>query len=329
MSDGVNNMKAIVYEKYGMPNSVSVKEVEKPKVKEGHVLIRIHSASINQADLYLLQGKPFPLRFSTGLLKPKNNILGSDMSGVIEEVGEGVEDYKVGDEVFGELFMNQDGGYAEYALAVPKQIYKKPKNISHSMAASTPMAALTAIQGLRLAEVNEKSRILIYGASGGVGTFFIQVAKSLGAHVTAVCSTRNIDVAKESKADVIIDYKKEIWDKDNIQYDVVVVANGYNKISRYRDALKSDGTYLLSGGTMRQLMEFFLFRPFLRKKENRKFLNYVAKVSSSDLKLISELLESNQLRPFIDEEFPLSKASDALEHFYTGKTIGKTVIKIV
>ena len=202
-------MKAIVREKYGMPSSVSYKDINKPSVKDGYVLVKIHSASINQADLYLIQGKPFPLRLTAGLFKPKNIVLGSDISGVIEEVGKDVTKFVVGDEVFGELFMNQEGGgYAEYAIAIPKQLHKKPANVSHAIAASTPMASFTAIQGLRLADVNEKSKILIYGASGGVGTFFIQIAKSLGAHVTAVCSTRNIEVARKSKADVIIDYKK-------------------------------------------------------------------------------------------------------------------------
>ena len=263
------------------------------------------------------------------MFKPKSKILGSDISGVIEEIGEGVTKFAVGDEVFGELLMNQNGGYAEYALADPKQIHKKPANVSHAFAASSPMAAFTAIQGLRLAGVNEESKILIYGASGGVGTFFIQIAKSLGAHVTAVCSTRNIEVARNSKADIIIDYKKEKWDKDNIKYDVVVVVNGYNKIKRYRDALKDNGTYLLSGGTMKQLMEFFLFKPFLRKKKNRKFKNFVAKVSSNDLELIANLLESEKLIPHIDKEFPLSETKKALEHFYHGKTIGKTIIKVV
>lgn len=321
-------MKAIVYNKYGSPDNVRLSEVNKPQVKDGFVLIKIHAASINQADIYLMQGKPFLLRLSTGLFKPKNNILGSDISGVIEEIGNGVVDFEVGDEVFGQLLMNQDGGYAEYAIADPRQIVKKPKNVSHSEAASITMAGLTSIQALRLSEIPTDANVLIYGASGGVGNFLIQVAKSYGANVTAVVSTRNIETAKASGADTIIDYKKEQWYKDNIKYDVVIAANGYNKLKRYRDALKDDGTYILSGGTMKQLFEFFLFKPFLRKKGNRQFKNFVAKVKKSDLEILSTMLSNKEIIPHIDKEFPLKETKDALNHFMSGKTIGKTIIKI-
>ena len=321
-------MKAIKYMKYGLPANISYCEVPKPTIKDDLVLVEIHSASINQADLYLLQGKPIFLRLSTGLFKPKNKILGSDISGVVAQVGKNITELKVGDEVFGELGMNQDGGYAEYALASPKQLGKKPKEISHSIVASVPMAGLTALQGLRLANINKDSNVLIYGASGGVGTFMIQVAKSFGATVTAVVSTRNIEVAKASGADHIIDYKKEKWDAGNKTYDIVVAANGENKLKVYRDKLTNNGVFVMSGGTIKQLLGFFIKKPFMRKKKERKFLNYVAKVNKSDLEILSNMLENNQLRPHIDKEFSLMDTKKALTHFYEGKTIGKTVIKI-
>lgn len=322
------DMKAIVKKKYGKPDTLAYQEVEKPKIVEGHVLVRIQAASINQADVYILQGKPFPMRLATGLLKPKVQIPGSDFSGVIEEVGKGVDDYKVGDEVFGQLVMNQNGSYAEYALALPKQLTKKPSNTSHTHAAATPMAALTALQALRLGEVNKESKVLIYGASGGVGTFLIQIAKSLGAHVTAVCSTRNIEVARVSNADVIIDYKEAEWDKDGLSYDVIIAANGQNKLSRYRDALTENGTLVLSGGTIKQVLMFFLHKPFLRQKKNRSFKNFVSKVRTKDLQILADLLKDGALHPHIDKEFPLSNTIDALNHFYNKKTIGKTIIKV-
>jgi len=320
-------MKASVYEKYGTPSVVSIKDVEKPVVQKDMILVKIHAASINQADLYMLQGKPFPLRFSTGLFKPKIQVLGSDFSGVVEEVGADVLDYIKGDEVFGQTVMTQNGAYAEYAVVYPKQIARKPENVTHSEAAATPMAALTAIQALEIAELKETQKVLIYGASGGVGTYLIQVAKHLGAEVTAVCSTRNLEIAKSSGADHVIDYKKEQWDKDNTQYDVVVGANGYNKLKRYRDALTNNGTYVITGGAFKQMIDV-MFAPLMRKKEDRKFKSFVAKVKNSDLELISNLLKSKALRPHIDKEFPHDLTKEALEHFYSGKTQGKTIIKI-
>lgn len=321
-------MKAIKYLKYGLPENITYEEVSKPVIKDDMVLVEIHAAGINQADLYLLQGKPFLLRMSTGLLKPKNQTLGSDISGVIVEVGKNVNEFKAGDEVFGELFMNQDGGYSEYALASPKQLTLKPKHLSHSITATVPMAGLTALQGLRLGNIKKGSNVLVYGASGGVGTFMIQIAKSFGATVTAAVSTRNIEVAKKSGADYIIDYKKQKWDEGTDTYDIVVAANGQNKLKIYRDKLTDNGVFVLSGGTMRQLLGFFIKKPFLRDKRKRQFVNYVAKVKKEDLDYLSTLLNEAKLTPHIDKEFSLKNTALALRHFYDGKTIGKTIIRI-
>ena len=321
-------MKAVVYNKYGSTNRIRYVEVERPVVKDDEVLVEVHAVSINQADVSMLLGKPFPLRFMTGLFRPKHKIMGSDISGVIKEIGNSVKVFKVGDEVFGELEINEEGGLAEYAAIKTEQLTKKPKNVSHSEASSVTMAALTALQGLRLANLKEGSNVLIYGASGGVGTFMIQVAKAVKAKVTAVCSTRNITVAKESGADVIIDYKKEKWNNQNKKYDVIIAANGYNKLKVYRDALVDDGIYVISGGTMKQIMEVFLYKPFMRKKGNKQFLNYVAKTIREDLIVIANMLEKGEIRPHIDKEFPIEESNLAFDHFIAGKTIGKTVIKI-
>ena len=320
-------MKAIIYEKYGFAKRVKYLDVEKPLLEEDKILVKIHAASINKLDEHVLRGRPIFLRIITGIFKPKWKILGSDFSGVIEEVGKNITGFLVGDEVFGQLGMKQEGSFAEYALLSPKQLTHKPKNVSHKEAASIPIAGLTALQALRAAGVNENTNLLIYGASGGVGTFMIQIAKSIGSKVTAVCSTRNIEVAKKSKADLIIDYKKEVWDKDDIQYDVIIGVNGYNSMKRYRDALKKNGVCLVLGGDIKDLLKTNISQLFTRKK-GRRFLGLLAQIKKSDLDILAELLEKQKIHPYIDKEFLLKNTEDALNHFINGKTIGKTIITI-
>ncbi len=322
-------MKAIVYNKYGSTDQLKYINVEKPKIVKNQVLVKVHAACINQADVYILNGDPLPLRFITGLFRPKSKILGTDISGVIEQVGEGVSNFKIGDEVFGELEATQNGGYAEYILIKPDQVTLKPLNISHLTTASLPMVGLTAMQGLRLANVKEGSNVLIYGASGGVGTAMIQVAKALKANVTAVCSTRNIELAKASKADRIIDYTKEQWDKDNSKYDVIIGCNGYNHLTRYRDALKDNGIYVVSGGHMKQIMQVTTYNPFMRKKGNKQFKTYVAKIVKSDLDTLAELLKNKEVVPYIDKVFNLKETKAAFDYFISNKTIGKIAIQVI
>lgn len=321
-------MKAIVYSKYGGTDQLKYLNVEKPKIVRNQVLVKVHAACINQADVYLLNGKPLPIRFISGLFKPKSKILGANISGVIEQIGEGVSNFKVGDEVFGELEVTQNGGFAEYTLIKPNQITLTPSNTSHITAASLPMVGFTALQGLRLANVKEGSNILIYGASGGVGTTMIQIAKASKANVTAVCSTRNIEVAKASNADKIIDYTKEQWDKDNIKYDAVIGCNGYNHLTRYRDALKDNGTYVVSGGHMKQIMQVTTHKSFMRKKGNKQFKTYVAKIVKSDLNTLAELLKNKEIVPYIDKIFNLDETKDAFDYFLSNKAIGKIAIQV-
>lgn len=321
-------MKAIIQKKYGNTETLLYKDLEKPKVTKDTVLIKVEAASINQADVYIMKGKPFPIRFMSGLFKPKYPVQGSDLSGVIEEVGENITDFEVGDQVFGQLVLNQNGAYAEYALALPKQISLKPQHVTHAEAASVPMAGLTALQGSVLGEVEQGKQVLIYGASGGVGNFLVQICKAKGAHITAVVSTRNIEVAKASGADEIIDYKKTKWDQGIHKYDALFAVNGYNKLTRYRDKLKDDGIYVTIGGSMKQIFEVMLKKPFMKDKRNRKFISFTAKVTKKDLDTLSELLDKQQLRPHIDKEFLLQDTNQAMKHFMEHKTIGKTIIKI-
>jgi NADPH:quinone reductase-like Zn-dependent oxidoreductase len=200
-------MKAIVYEKYGSPDVLELREVEKPTPKNNEVLVKVHSVSVNAADLHLLRADPFLIRLSSGLLKPRNTILGSDIAGRVEVVGENVKQFKPGDEVFGDISAGGWGGFAEYVCAREDALVLKPANISFEQAAATPMAAVTALQGLRnKGKIQSGQKVLINGASGGVGTFAVQIAKSFGAEVTAVCSTKNMDMVRSMGADHVIDY---------------------------------------------------------------------------------------------------------------------------
>lgn len=318
-------MKAIVYEKYGKANRVFCTDIDKPTVDDDGILVNIHAASINKLDEHVLEGKPFPLRFITGILKPKWKVLGSDFSGVVEDIGKNITDFNVGDEVFGQLTMKQNGSFAEYAVASSKLLTHKPSSVSHSEAASLPIAGLTALQALQVAEVGQNTTLLIYGASGGVGTFVIQIAKALGANVTAVCSTRNIEVAKQSNADIIIDYKKEIWDKDSIQYDVIIGVNGYNSTRRYRNALKQNGVCIVLGGNIKDILKTNVVQMFTPKK-GRTFLGQLTKIKRQDLDTLAQLIEDKKIHPYIDQEYPIEQAKEALHHFISGQTIGKTII---
>lgn len=320
-------MKAIVYAKYGTSDRITYTDIEQPKLTADNVLVQVHAVSLNKMDEHILNGKPFPLRFFIGFWKPKYHVLGSDFSGVIVKVGTNVTDFKVGDEVFGQLAMQENGSLAEYAVISPRQLTHKPATVSHRKAATLPVAGLTALQALRETNVTSDTNLLIYGASGGVGTFMIQIAKALGANVTAVCSTRNIEVAKKSNADVVIDYKKELWDKNHIQYDVIIGVNGYNSTKRYRDALTQDGVCMVLGGNISEIIKTNIVQ-LLTPKKGRTFLGQLTKINRDDLDALAKLIEKNDIQPYIDREYPIKKAKEAFVHFMSGKTVGKTIVLI-
>ena len=235
-------MKAIVYTKYGSPDVLQLKEVEKPAPKENEVLVKVQAASVNAADWHLLTADIFLVRLNAGLLKPKNTILGCDIAGRVEAVGRDVTQFKPGDKVFGDVFGHNYGGFAEYVTAPESDLALKPANLSFEEAAAVPLAAKTALQGLRdLGQIQAGQKVLINGASGGVGTFAVQIAKSFGAEVTAVCSTRNLDMAHTLGADHVIDYTKEDFTQNGQRYDLILAANGYHPISDYKRALSPKG----------------------------------------------------------------------------------------
>ncbi len=278
-------MKAIVYHKYGSSSVLKLEEVQKPTPKDDEVLIKINAVSINAADRIMLSGKPFLVRLMVGgLLKPKQKILGSDIAGQVEEVGKKVKQFKSGDEVYGEVLGSGNGGFTEYICVPENLLALKPVNLSFEQAAAVPMAAFTALQALRnKRQVQPGQKILIYGASGGVGTYLVQIAKLFGAEVTAVCSTRNLDMARSIGADHVIDYTQEDFAKNGQLYDWIISANGYRPISVYKRALKPGGIYLCTGGTMPQIFQSILLGPLMSKTEGKQMGNLAAKVDQGDL----------------------------------------------
>lgn len=322
-------MKAIVCEKYGSPDVLKLKEVKKPVPAENQVLVKIHSASINFGNLVLLKGKPFLARFAFGLTKPKYSIPGGDIAGTVEAVGKDVKQFKTGDEVFGDLSGCGWGGFAEYAAVPESALALKPANISFEEAAATPMAAVTALQGLRdKGKIKPGHKILIYGASGGVGTFAVQIAKSFEAEVTGVCSTRNVEILRSIGADHIIDYTKEDFAQHEDCYDVVLGVNGSNSISVYKRVLKLDGNFVHVGGSESQLYQTLFLGPFISMTGSRKISSLLQRANQEDLHVIKDLLESGKVKPIIDKRFTLSEAAEAFTYFQEGHAQGKVVITI-
>jgi len=322
-------MKAIVYTGYGSPAVLQFKEVAKPTPKDNEVLVKIYAVSANAADLHLLRADPFLIRLSSGLLKPKNEILGSDIAGRVEAIGNNVQEFKLGDEVFGDISAGGWGGFAEYVCAREDALVLKPVKLSFEEAAAVPMAAVTALQGLRSkGQIQPGQQVLINGASGGVGLFAVQIAKAFGAEVTAVCSTRNLDIVRSIGADHVIDYTREDFTQNGHRYDLILAANGYHSISDYRQVLTPRGTYVMTGGAMAQLSEVMLKGPWISMTGSQKMGNLLARPNKQDLAFIKELLEAGKVRPVIDRCYPLSEVADAMRYLEEGHAQGKVVITV-
>ncbi len=317
-------MKAIVYEKYGSPDVLEFKEVEKPTPKEDEVLIKVHAASVNAFDWHVMRAEPFLVRLmGFGFLKPKNKIAGADVSGRIEEVGRNVTKFQSGDDVFG----CGRGSFAEYVCINENKLALKPDRITFEKAAAVPMAALTALQGLRdKGKIQPGQKVLINGASGGVGTFAVQIAKYYGTEVTAVCSTRNLEVMRRLGADEIIDYKQENFTQNGKRYDLIFAANGYHSIFKYKRSLSQHGIYVMAGGSYTQMFQVSLFGPLITKTSTKKMHGLAAKVDKNDLKFLNELLESGKLVPVLDRTYPLSEVPEAIRYLEEGHARGKVVI---
>ncbi|WP_066304772.1 NAD(P)-dependent alcohol dehydrogenase [Bacillus sp. FJAT-29814] len=322
-------MKAIVCDKYGSPDVLELKEVKKPLPTDNQVLVKVHTASLNFGNLVLLKGKPFLARFAFGLTRPKYSIPGGDIAGTVEAVGKDVKLFRVGDEVFGDLSGCGWGGFAEYAAVPEHAIALKPTNISFEEAAGTPMAGVTALQGLRdKGKIKLGQKVLIYGASGGVGTFAVQIAKSFGADVTAVCSSRNLEIMRSIGADHIIDYTKEGFTLDEERYDLILGVNGSNSISTYKRALKPNGHFVHVGGSESQFFQALFFGPFISMTGRKKISNLLQRANQQDLNHVKELLETGKVKPIIDKRYKLNEITEAFKYFQDGHAQGKVIITV-
>jgi len=320
-------MKAIVRETYGPPDVLHLEEVPLPTVRDGDVLVRVRAASANAGDWHLLRGTPLPFRLVAGLRTPKFKIIGTDIAGHVEAVGRNVTQFRPGDEVFGELSRSGFGAYAEFAAAPEQALALKPANLSFEEAAALPTAGCTALQGLRKGRIQRAQRVLINGASGGVGTFAVQIAKTFGTEVTAVCSTRNVDVVRSIGADHVIDYTKADFATHGERYDLILAVNGDRSIWDYRRALTADGCYAMTGGSNRQLTEALLLGPLL-SMGRQQFGNVLVKPNQADLLVLKELCETEKVRPVIDRRFPLSDVPSAVRYIEDGHARGKVVVTV-
>ena len=324
-----STMKAIIYTEYGSPDVIQFTEVAKPTPKDDEVLIKVHAASVNAGDWIYLRGTPWVFRLVAGLLKPKNIFLGADVAGRVEAVGKNVIQFQPGDAVFGDLNASGRGSFAEYVCASESALVLKPANLSFEDAAAVPVAAVTALQGLQSkTPIQPGQKVLINGASGGVGSFAVQIAKAFGAEVTAVCSTRNVDRMHAIGADHVIDYTREDFTQNGQQYDFILAANGYRPISAYKRALNDGGIYMMTGGTTGQMFEAMLLGPWISMMGNKKMGNLLAQPNKEHLVLVSELLEAGKVKPVIDRCYPLSEVAEAIRYLEAGHAQGKVVITV-
>ena len=322
-------MKAIVCTKYGSPDVLKFKEVQKPVPGDDEVLIKIHAAAANAGDWHLMRADPFMIRLIYGLQKPKHEILGTDVAGRVEAIGKNVTQFQPGDEVFGDMSGSGFGAFAEYVCAPENRIALKPSNITFEDAAAVPSAAVTALQALRdKGQIQSGQKVLINGASGGVGMFAVQIAKAFGAEVTAVCSTRNMEMVRSIGADHVIDYTQEDFTQNGQQYDLIIAANGYHPISDYKRALSPTGIYVMTGGSMTQMFQAMTIGPWISITSSKKMSNMLVKSSQKDLVFMQELLETGKVAPVIDRRYPLNEVSDAIRYLEEGHAKGKVIITV-
>ncbi len=322
-------MKAIISERYGGPETLKLSEVTSPTPKENQVLVRGRASSINFGNYVLLSGKPRLARLVFGLMKPKFPIPGGDMAGIVEAVGANVTQFQVGDEVFGDLSSSGFGAFAEYVVVDEKSLALKPTNLSFAEAAAVPMAATTALQAIRdKGMIKAGQKVLIYGASGGVGTFAVQIAKAFGAEVTAVVSTRNVDIARSLGADQVIDYKKEDMKNHDQTYDVILGVNGGQPMTTYKRMLKENGVFVHVGGESSQMYQTMIQRSWISMSGKKKFFTFLQRANQKDLVLMKELIEEGKVTPVIDRSYSLSEVPDAFRYFEEGHSQGKVIIEI-
>lgn len=317
-------MKAIVRAQYGPPEVLRFAEVEKPVPKNNEVLIQVCAASVNPVDLYCMRGAPLIRWAST----PTQEILGGDIAGRVEAVGKDVRRFRPGDEAFGVTGF-AGGGFAEFACAIEDKLALKPNNMSFENSAVVPIAAITALQGIRdKGQIQRGQKVLVDGASGGVGTFAVQIAKSFGAEVAAVCSTRNLETARSIGADHVINYTVEDFTKNGTRYDLILSANAHHAVFDYRRALKHGGVGVVAVGGVPQMLEALLLGPLLSRIGDKNIRCFLANVNHKDLVCLKELLETGKVVPVIDRRYLLSDTAEALRYLEEHHARGKVVVAV-
>jgi len=325
-------MKAVVYCDYGTADVLRIEDIEKPVPGDDQLLVNVHAAAVNPLEWHYMRGTPYIMRIDTGLRKPKDTRLGVDYSGTVEAVGQNVTRFKPGDEVFG----GRTGALAEYVTAAAdRAVVLKPANLTFEQAAAVPIAAITALQGLRdKGKVQPGHKVLINGASGGVGTFAVQIAKSLGAHVTGVCSTRNLEMVRSIGADEVIDYTRENFTEGERRYDVILDLVGNHPLSAYRRVLEPDGIHVLVGGggpdagnwigPLWGPLKALVSSPFV----DHEHVTLLAELNKEDLTVLADLMQAGKVTPVIDRRYPLSATAEAIRYLETGRARGKVVITL-
>jgi len=327
--DRATTMKAIVRDKYGPPDGVDLQEVEKPELTDAGLLVRVRAASVNRVDWYDVTGTPWIARPMTGLRGPKSRFTGRDFAGTVEAVGKDVTDLRPGDEVFGGK--KGGGSFAEY-VGVPADIARKPAGLTFEEAATVPVAALTALQGLRdHGQLQPGQKVLVNGASGGVGTFAVQIAKALGAEVTAVCSTRNVEQARSLGADHVIDYTGEDFTRTGQRYDLILDIAGSKSWSQCRRVLNPNAILVIVGAQGSRLMGPLGHIAKVRLgalRGSQKAVFFVANFNGPDLAVLSELLGTGKVKPVVEKRYELIEVADALRYMGEGHARGKIVIGV-
>jgi len=310
-------MKAVVYNKKGVPDKLEYCDVEKPKPADNEVLVRIVAVSVNAMDYRSMK---------MGMI-PKKKIFGADVSGRVESVGSNIQEFKPGDEIIGDLSDHGSGGFAEYAVAPEKALTLKPANISFEEAAALPVAATTALRALRdRGRIQEGQKVLIVGSSGGVGTFALQLAKYYGAKISAVCSSRNVEQSHSFGAEKVIDYTKEDFSKSGDKYDLILAINGNSRLSTYRRMLNPGGIYVMVGGELSQIIRSIVFGRFL-SFGSRKMYTLTVKSSQKDLEFLAKLAGDGKIKPLIESTYSLDKSAEAMSYLNEGHARGKVIIK--
>jgi NADPH:quinone reductase-like Zn-dependent oxidoreductase len=323
-------VKAIVTTQYGSPEVLQLQEIETPVPAEDEVLIKLYASSVNPLDSFMMRGPLFFLPTIGKLLKPKHRVIGADIAGRVQSVGRGVRQFQPDDEVFGGSIGGKGlGGFAEYVCTIEDRLARMPANISFEDAAAVPVAAITALQGLRdKGGIQRGQKVLVDGASGGVGTFAVQIAKSFGAEVTAVCSPRNVNTARSIGADHVVDYTQEDFTQTGRRYDLILGANAHHSIFDYRRALSPGGTFVMVGGSLVRILQAVLLGPFLSRIGSKKIRFFIANINTKDLVVLKGLLEAGKITPIIDKRYPLSAVAEAIRYLEEGHAQGKVVITV-